>query len=601
MNFSLSLHFEKSRLIIFMNQNRNCYLIDKALRHFLIASVLTSAATQLAVMVDAIIVSHIVGPDALSAVNVSSPVITIVVALSLLLGGGGSVLAAKYIGHQQLQSVSHVFTVAVCSVTVAALVLAVVLGLSTDWIVSLICSNEQIAPYVRSYLSIFLIAGPVPLFVSFTLNGFVQSDGKPHLVTYAVIAGGITNVVLDLLLVGPMGIGGAAIATVSNYVVSIGFVLFHFMSRASSYRWCWPKGIAGKVFGENVAEGMPMMIGNLMLGVIVMVINILVMNALGAEGMYAWSVCLQVLLLSVVLLNGVGNALLSIGGMLVGEQDYSGLSLLTRRSLGIICAVLLLFVAFIMVTPATLARLFGADTAEHVAYLSDVLRIFSLVLIPFALTLVMRSLFQILEYRMLSILLAVGQLLVMALVVWLFSIWWPQQLWWGFPLSAFLLIAGQLTTTFVIHLRHREASPLTLIPADESGQSMDMSCSYKMLDVEIALATVRKFLETNRLDNAIQMYAHICCEELMKNIVEHSKGKVQKYSFDLHLRVFDEVVFLVIKDGGQPFNPMKYIENPLSGYDHLGLKLVAGISPSVTYKYMYGQNILFVKIEKQKD
>ena len=345
-----------------MKQNRNCYLIDKALRHFLIASVLTSAATQLAVMVDAIIVSHIVGPDALSAVNVSSPVITIVVALSLLLGSGASVLAAKYIGNQQMQSVSHVFTVAICSVTVVSLVLTVILGFSTDWIVSLICSNEQIAPYVSSYLSFFLVAGPVPLFLSYTLNAFVQSDGKPHLVTYAVIAGGVTNVVLDLLLVGPMGIKGAAIATVSNYVVSIGFVLFHFMSPSSSYHWRWPKGIVGKVLGENVAEGMPMMIGNLMLGVIVMVINILVMNALGAEGMYAWSVCLQVLLLSVVLLNGVGNALLSIGGMLVGEQDYSGLGLLTRRALGIVCAILLLFVVFVMVTPSTLAKLFGADT-----------------------------------------------------------------------------------------------------------------------------------------------------------------------------------------------------------------------------------------------
>ena len=584
-----------------MEQNRNCYLIDKALRHFLIASVLTSAATQLAVMVDAIIVSHIVGPDALSAVNVSSPVITIVVALSLLLGSGASVLAAKYIGNQQMQSVSHVFTVAICSVTVVSLVLAVILGFSTDWIVSLICSNEQIAPYVSSYLSFFLVAGPVPLFLSYTLNAFVQSDGKPHLVTYAVIAGGVTNVVLDLLLVGPMGIKGAAIATVSNYVVSIGFVLFHFMSPSSSYHWRWPKGIVGKVLGENVAEGMPMMIGNLMLGVIVMVINILVMNALGAEGMYAWSVCLQVLLLSVVLLNGVGNALLSIGGMLVGEQDYSGLGLLTRRALGIVCAILLLFVVFVMVTPSTLAKLFGADTPEHVAYLSDVLRIFSLVLIPFALTMLMRSLFQILEYRMLSTLLAVGQLLIMVFVVWMFSIWWPQQLWWAFPLSAFLLITAQLSTTFIIHLSHKEASPLTLIPADESGRSMDLSCNYKMQDLEIAMAAVRQFLEDNKLDNSLQMYAHICCEELMKNIVEHSKGRVKKHSFDMHLRIMDEVIYLVIKDAGQPFNPVKYIENPMSGYDHLGLKLVAGITPSITYKYMYGQNILFAKIEKLND
>lgn len=115
------------------------------------------------------------------------------------------------------------------------------------------------------------------------------------------------------------------------------------------------------------------------------------------------------------------------------------------------------------------------------------------------------------------------------------------------------------------------------------------------------MAAVRQFLEDNKLDNSLQMYAHICCEELMKNIVEHSKGRVKKHSFDMHLRIMDEVIYLVIKDAGQPFNPVKYIENPMSGYDHLGLKLVAGITPSITYKYMYGQNILFAKIEKLND
>ena len=123
------------------------------------------------------------------------------------------------------------------------------------------------------------------------------------------------------------------------------------------------------------------------------------------------------------------------------------MTLLVRKALTVIVGVLLLFVLFVLAWPSAMATLFGANTPERTAYLCHVLRIFSLVLIPFALTTVMRSIFQLLEYRLLSMVLAVGQLLIMVFFVGAFARWWPTLLWWGFPLSALLLIGVQVCTT----------------------------------------------------------------------------------------------------------------------------------------------------------
>ena len=555
-------------------------------------------------MTDAIIVSHFVGPDALSAINISSPVITIIAAISLLLGSGASMLAAKSIGHQETERVRQIFSVAIVSVALVGAVLSVLLAVFNSPIVALICPNAQLAPYVRSYLYLMMAAGTLPLFLSYTLNAFIQSDGAPQLVTRAVVTGGVVNIVLDLLFVGyfQLGISGAALATILNYVIAITMVLPRLFSASSAYRWQLPGwGLFGSILRSNMREGTPMMIGNLMLGVIVLALNAIILNALGTDGMFAWSVCLQVLLLSVVLLNGVGNALFSIGGMLVGEQDYAGLSMLVRKALTVIVSVLAFFVLFVLAWPSAMATLFGADTPERTAYLCTVLRIFSLVLIPFAVTTVMRSIFQLLEYRLLSMLLAIGQLLVMVAVVGAFARWNAPQLWWGFPLSALLLIGVQVLTTTAIHLRHPEVSAFTLIAAEEAGHTMGFSVAYRMEDLIKALAEIRLFLgqngvERHRINQVMQV-----CEEMMKNVIDHTQGRVQQHTFDLHFHVTDSHVAMAMKDAGKPFNPLEKMKEMASvtDYEHLGLKIASGQQENISYKYMFGQNILFAKFTKQ--
>ena len=51
------------------------YLIAKALHQFMWASILASVASQIAMTTDAIVVSQFIGPEAISAVNLTMPVV----------------------------------------------------------------------------------------------------------------------------------------------------------------------------------------------------------------------------------------------------------------------------------------------------------------------------------------------------------------------------------------------------------------------------------------------------------------------------------------------------------------------------------------------
>ena len=96
-----------------MELQRNPFLINRALSKFLMASVFSAVAIQLAAMIDSIIVANFVGPDAMSAISVCMPVMGIIVNIGYLISMGGTLLISKAIGENNMEHGSHIAAVAV--------------------------------------------------------------------------------------------------------------------------------------------------------------------------------------------------------------------------------------------------------------------------------------------------------------------------------------------------------------------------------------------------------------------------------------------------------------------------------------------------------
>lgn len=594
-----------------MSLNRSSYLINSSFRFFLVSTVLTTVSLQLAGLVNSIVVSNFVGPDALSAINATVPLTALLLSVCVLLSTGVSLLVAKALGQQQADRVNHLFTVSVISATALGIVLTAVIYFCLDPIVNILCPNAQIAPYVVSYLRVFVLGGIIPLLITTVVGALVRSDGAPHIVTRAMVASAVVNVVLALLLVGVfhMGIVGTAIATVANTWVGLLTASLHFVGSSSSYHWQLPRGRFVRTLLDIMADGVPITVSNIMLAIISLSLNVSILNSLGARGMFVWSVCLQLLNLAMVVLNSISMVLFSIGGMLVGEQDYSGVRLLVHRSLQVVCGSLLAFTLFILITPQWVSELFGARGADETDYLSGALRLFSLVLLPYAYVTVMRSLFQVLGHRLMSTLLNLLQMVLLAVILLLFANCWPEAMWWGFPLAGLLMLLSQLVYTHITSRRDTTVSPTTLIPQATSCPSADFSVAYRKDALAESMQRVRSFLNDCQLSSVTSNHIQLCCEELLLNIISHSEGKVRAHHFDVHLLLDEEnTLMLTIKDAGRPFNPLAHLpqkgeqqatDQPFGlSEPHFGLQLVAAFCDNLTYKYMYGQNMIFAKFKE---
>ena len=337
-----------------------------------------------------------------------------------------------------------------------------------------------------------------------------------------------------------------------------------------------------------------MCINSLLLGLSVYSFNSIVLHAKGADGMYVWSVCLQLFLMTQMVMAGIGSSLFSIGGLLAGERDMPGLSILFRRVMTYICGVLLACMLFVMLTPETFGRMFGSSAIDVGSQLNTALCVFSIMLIPYALVANLRVLYQIIGYRIMSVVLSIAQLVVMVLFVWMISIVSPDHLWWGFPASAIVLLVIVLLVAWQKRRRQPGAAPVTLIPSTTEGKVLNFSVRLTREDAAEALNDISTFLAECQLTKSVAYSVRLCCEELLYNIVNYAIQKSpEKHFADIHIRCLASQVSVLLKDDGRPFNPV--IKELPEGTDHLGLRLVKG-STHINYKYMYDQNMVFFTI-----
>ena len=577
-------------------RKKKSYLIAKALHQFMWASILASVASQIAMTTDAIVVSQFIGPEAISAINLTMPVVIFFNFLMMLFGMGGTVLVARSLGERDAQTANKIFTSTLIGLIVVGVFFSALLLFFSPQVASFITHDTPVV-YTLSlrYLRIMLLGTTITI-LFMTITNFIKTDGNPKLVMKAVLVSSVVNLFFDILFIAILktGIEGSAWASIIGSVTALLLCSRHFQSANNSYHWQLELKQCHQYILKGVKMGFPMGINTLLLGISTYAINSIILSSLGTEGIFAWAVCFQLFVIQQMVLSGIATSIYSIGGLLIGEKDIMGLRILTNKVMKYICLSLLVITLFVMITPESIGRLFTSDPIQSEGMFYSALRIYALLLIPYAIAVVYRILYQILGYWTLSVVTSIAQMGCMVLFVGLLAWIKPEWLWWGFPVSGLFLLGIYLVVTLVIHHKNPDAEVMTLIPKTDDGQSLNFSVKYNNDDVQQALENILSFLESCNIESSTSFQINLCCEELMYNIVTYAVNKdADKHLFDVHIICRKDTVSVLIKDDGKPFNPILKSVSFNEDGDGLGLALVNTMA-DMKYKFMYNQNVVFL-------
>lgn len=553
------------------------------------------AVSQVNTTVDGIIVSHLVAPDALSAVNLFMPISLLITSFSTLFGISATIVAARALGERDKKKVEHLLSTAALSILIVGALLAVAGWIFQHDISRFICQEERLRPYFDNYMTVMISCSFITMLSALT-DESVSIDGHPELVTRSIVLTALLNIILDLLFVGvfKMGIAGSAYATISAAVFNICFLSRYLYGKQCSFRINPFSKSDFKSLGENTLQGTPLIIGNMVLTVMFLLMNNIIQDKQGADGMFTLSICINLLTIGMMFSSGIGSTALAIGGFLRGQQDYIGLRILVKKALVMIFFSLIVVVGVIEAFPGLISMLFGSNTPELTLYTNRVLRIFAPMLPFILLALTLANIYQMLGYIILTIVIVLSfpVILIPSLLVWT-EIAGNDAIWYAFPFTGIVAIIIALLITEVVRMKKKNVTHLSLVPiaTEEEKNALNISIGATKEQVADSLQTIHDYLSNSGLDTKTANDIALCTEEILLNIVCHADRNKRLHYIDVLIHKNEGKMFVSVKDDGRAFDPIHYdVEKRQNG-----LKILNGLCPNIDYQYMYGQNMTFMQ------
>ena len=320
-------------------ENENIYSQPVTLKNvlkFAIPTIIMTVFMSFYTMVDGLFVSNLIGTDALSAINLTAPVISIVTAVSTMLATGGSAVIMKKVGEKKTREANEDFTFLIIVNIIVGLMMSCFGYLIMDSLFESMDLSEKVFGYCHTYLSRYLIfTVPILLMNNFTL--YMIAAGKSALSMICSVAGGVLNMILDYVFISvlDMGIAGAAIATGLGYSVTaaVGFLIFS--KETSLLHFVKPK--CRKSTLKNAAtNGSSEMATALVTGIVTMMFNYTMLKYVGENGVAAITIIMYVLMFATSLYTGYYYGVAPMISFYYGEQNNIKLKKLIRLSLKII-------------------------------------------------------------------------------------------------------------------------------------------------------------------------------------------------------------------------------------------------------------------------
>ncbi|MFW5769017.1 MAG: MATE family efflux transporter [Spirochaetota bacterium] len=326
--------------------------------HYVIPSVLGMVAVSSAGVVDGIFVGKFVGAEALAAVNLTIPLITLISGIVLMLSIGSGVVCGKYLGEKNGPAAADTFTKTNILIGFFCAVSMTLGFIFIDPLISLLGAEEVLNGLVKEYLFIILFFVPGHAF-SFVLSQFVKIDGRPRLYFACLLSGAALNIALDALFVGVLGWGlrGAALATSIAYSLSTFVVLPHFFTDRARLKFLRPSGSWSPLL-RAVFNGFSEFINEISAGVVIFLFNLVMMRRFGPSGVAAFTIVNYILFFGLMISYGVADALQPLLSTNFGarrEERIGGfirLGLLANGGMGLV------IIAVILIFPAQLIGIF---------------------------------------------------------------------------------------------------------------------------------------------------------------------------------------------------------------------------------------------------
>ncbi len=332
-------------------------------------------------VVDGFFVSNFAGKTPFAAINLIMPFLMILSTVGFMFGTGGSALVAKTFGEGDREKGNRYFSLFVYVTAVLGVVFAVLGIVFIRPIAELLGAEGAMLDNAVVYARIVLPALPFSV-LQYLFQSFCVTAERPNLGLRVTVMSGVTNMVLDAVLVMLLPqeykLAGAAAATALSQTVGGAVPLIYFSRKNTSILRLGKCRFDGRAIFKACTNGSSELMSNISMSLVGMLYNIQLLNYAGEDGVAAYGVMMYVSMIFAAAFIGYSIGTAPIIGYHDGAKNYDELKGLLRKSLVMIGVFGVAMVAAGQLLAVPLSMLFVGYDAALVKLTVSGFRIFAL-------------------------------------------------------------------------------------------------------------------------------------------------------------------------------------------------------------------------------
>ena len=333
---------------------------------------LTNILSSIYNFVDGIWIGKIVGEKGISvSVNVY-PILFITASVGHGLAIGTSVLVSQHFGAKNNNKIRQVVKVSIIATVCIGFIINLIMGLTSGLWLKIIGTPGEIWNQTISYAIIYLVA----YFLNFIMMNIMESIraiGNSRVPIIFVTITTTLNIILDpILLKTPLGINGAAIATLISIAIGLIIAGIYVNTKSQLLNWNF-KGIQfdKELFRIFLKVGVPIVLQEWSMG-IVLLLEVRVSNETGVEGSASYGVVNKLEQIISIMSASFKSMVTIFVGQFIGDKKIDETKQILLKSLGMSLITFVVIGLLVYVFPYQLCSIFisnGAVIASAVLFL----------------------------------------------------------------------------------------------------------------------------------------------------------------------------------------------------------------------------------------
>lgn len=312
---------------------------------------------------DTMIVGKFLGTPALAAVGATSAIISLLVGFFTGLASGASVVIAQYYGAGDRDGVCKSVHTAMILAALGGFAIMVIGILLTPFSLRIMNTPADVLQDAETYMRVYY-SGMIPLMIYNMGTSALRAIGDSRRPVYFLIISAIVNILLDLLLVAviPMGVAGAALATVISEALAMLLVLLC-LKHAEGCPWQLRRSelrVSRKHLREICRLGLPAGLQSVLYTVSNMVIQASI-NSFGTQTVAAWTVYGKLDFIYWMTVNAMGLSVTTFAGQNFGARKYDRMKKGALIALGITAVLTVIISSGLLLLAQPLLHLFTSD------------------------------------------------------------------------------------------------------------------------------------------------------------------------------------------------------------------------------------------------